>query len=183
MNQKIRDREVEKSYLCIILGAITPPAGRLEGYLLKDEAKKLVSVRTKPRPRRASTAVTLYQTLAAEKRPVPGGLRAWSPAAPTRSGPSSPPPAIPCWGTGSMAGPGRTRSTAAPGARPSAPTSWPSASPPTPAVWSRPQRPGVDRGPGGFRDRLLPPRPPAPVTGEAFSRRKILFLDRGIFFC
>ena len=29
MNQKIRDREVEKSYLCIILGAITPPAGRL----------------------------------------------------------------------------------------------------------------------------------------------------------
>ena len=63
MNQKIRDREVEKSYLCIILGAITPPAGRLEGYLLKDEAKKLVSVHKTPVPG-GRTAVTLYQTLA-----------------------------------------------------------------------------------------------------------------------
>lgn len=63
MNQKIRDREVEKSYLCIILGAITPPAGKLEGYLLKDEAKKLVSVHKTPVPG-GRTAVTLYQTLA-----------------------------------------------------------------------------------------------------------------------
>ena len=129
MNQKIRDREVEKSYLCIILGAITPPAGRLEGYLLKDEAKKLVSVHKTPVPG-GRTAVTLYQTLAQKN-----GLSLVACRLATRSAPSSPPPAIPCWGTGNTAGPGRTKSTAAPGARPSAPTSWPSASPPMPAVW------------------------------------------------
>ena len=50
-----------------------PPAGRLEGYLLKDEAKKLVSVHKTPVPG-GRTAVTLYQTLAQKKRPVPGGL-------------------------------------------------------------------------------------------------------------
>ena len=63
MNQKIRDREVEKSYLCVILGAMSPPEGKLENVLLKDEQKKQVSVH-----RRAveggRTAVTLYRTLA-----------------------------------------------------------------------------------------------------------------------
>ena len=47
MNQKIRDREVEKSYLCIILGAITPPAGRLGGYLPRTRPKSW-SPSTKP---------------------------------------------------------------------------------------------------------------------------------------
>ena len=37
MNQKIRDREVEKSYLCIALGTLSPAEGKLEGFLLKDE--------------------------------------------------------------------------------------------------------------------------------------------------
>ena len=63
MNQKIRDREVEKSYLCLILGSISPAEGKLEGYLLKDEVKKQVSVHKKPVPG-GRTAVTLYRTLA-----------------------------------------------------------------------------------------------------------------------
>ena len=63
MNQKIRDREVEKSYLCLILGSISPDEGKLEGYLLKDEVKKQVSVHKKPVPG-GRTAVTLYRTLA-----------------------------------------------------------------------------------------------------------------------
>lgn len=63
MNQKIRDREVEKSYLCLILGSMNPPEGKLEGFLLKDETKKQVSVHKHPVPG-GRTAVTLYRTLA-----------------------------------------------------------------------------------------------------------------------
>ena len=63
MNQKIRDREIEKSYLCVALGSLNPPEGKLENFLVKDEAKKQVSVHNRPveggRP-----AVTLYRTLA-----------------------------------------------------------------------------------------------------------------------
>ena len=63
MNQKIRDRELKKYYLCIVHGTLPRPAGRLEGYILKDEAKKQVTVSSRPRPG-AKTAVTLYETLA-----------------------------------------------------------------------------------------------------------------------
>ena len=63
MNQKIRDREVTKLYLCVIHGHMTPPNGRLEGYIFKDEIKKQVYVRKKPEPG-AKTAITDYKTLA-----------------------------------------------------------------------------------------------------------------------
>ena len=63
MNQKIKDREVSKYYLCLVHGRLSPPAGRLESYLLKDEEKKQVYVRSRPQPG-AKTAVTLYRTLA-----------------------------------------------------------------------------------------------------------------------
>ena len=62
MNQKIKDREVEKSYLCIILGSMTPPEGQLENVLLKDEAKKQVSVHRRP-VEGGRTALTRYRTL------------------------------------------------------------------------------------------------------------------------
>ena len=126
MNQKIKDRELEKRYLCVIHGTMPQREGKLEGYLWKDEVKKQVYVRSKPVPG-AKTAVTLYRTLA-----VRNGL---SPAAPIRSAPSSPPPAIPCLGTGSMAASGTTGGMAATD-RPCTPTVSPSASPPTPAPWS-----------------------------------------------
>jgi 23S rRNA pseudouridine955/2504/2580 synthase len=63
MNQKIRDRELTKLYLCVILGRMNPGKGKLESYIFKDEAKKQVYVRKTPCPG-AKTAVTLYRTLA-----------------------------------------------------------------------------------------------------------------------
>ncbi len=66
MNQKIRDRELEKLYLCVVLGRPSPAAGTLEGFILKDEAKKQVSVRSKPVPG-GRKAITKYRTLASAK--------------------------------------------------------------------------------------------------------------------
>ena len=63
MNQKIRDRELTKLYLCVVSGKMNPPQGKLEGFLFKDEVKKQVYVRSRPEPG-AKTAVTLYRTLA-----------------------------------------------------------------------------------------------------------------------
>ena len=62
MNQKIKDRELSKYYLCVARGELRPRAGKLEGFLLKDEGKKQVTVYKKPVPG-AKTAVTLYKTL------------------------------------------------------------------------------------------------------------------------
>lgn len=63
MNQKIRDRELSKCYLCVVLGKVEPKDGKLEGYLFKDEVKKQVYVKSRPEPG-TKTAVTLYRTLA-----------------------------------------------------------------------------------------------------------------------
>ena len=37
LNDKIRDREITKKYLCVVLGRMAPPEGRLRCFLLKDE--------------------------------------------------------------------------------------------------------------------------------------------------
>lgn len=63
MNQKIRDRELVKLYLCVALGKFDPPSGKLEGWLFKDEVKKQVYVRKTSCPG-AKTGITLYKTLA-----------------------------------------------------------------------------------------------------------------------
>ena len=63
MNQKIRDRELEKRYLCVVQGRPAPAEGTLEGFLLKDEAKKQVSIRSRPVPG-GRKAITKYRTLA-----------------------------------------------------------------------------------------------------------------------
>ena len=62
LTAKIRDREITKKYLCIALGRFTPPDGRLEYFLLKNEGKKEVSVHRYPVPG-GKSAVTLYRTL------------------------------------------------------------------------------------------------------------------------
>ena len=62
INEKIKEHELEKSYLCVTLGHPRPAEGKIEGFLLKDEAKKLVSFYRKPVPG-GKTAVTLYKTL------------------------------------------------------------------------------------------------------------------------
>lgn len=63
MNQKIKDREVEKYYLCVVSGVLSPKAGLLEDYLWKDEDKKQVYLRDRPVPG-GKTAQTEYRTLA-----------------------------------------------------------------------------------------------------------------------
>lgn len=62
INDKIRDHELTKRYLCITLGAPRPPQGEVENFLRKDEKKKQVFVFHKPVPG-AKTAVTRYKTL------------------------------------------------------------------------------------------------------------------------
>ncbi len=63
LDEKIRAREIEKTYLCAVMGRPKPAAGRLEGYLFKDAKKNQVYVYDEPRPG-AKTAVTEYRTLA-----------------------------------------------------------------------------------------------------------------------
>ncbi len=62
MNEKIRAREVDKYYLCIVQGRPKPASGMLEGYIFKDAKKNQVYVRKTPEPG-AKTAVTEYRTL------------------------------------------------------------------------------------------------------------------------
>ena len=62
LNQKIKDRELEKKYLCVVHGTPKPRSGTLEGYIFKDAKQNRVYVTEKPQPG-AKTAVTRYRTL------------------------------------------------------------------------------------------------------------------------
>ena len=62
INEKIKEREIEKYYLCVVRGRPKPAEGRLHGYIFKDAAKNRVYVRQKPEPG-AKEAVTYYKTL------------------------------------------------------------------------------------------------------------------------
>jgi 23S rRNA pseudouridine955/2504/2580 synthase len=62
MNQKIRDREIDKYYLTVVHGTPRPAQGILKDYLFKDSAKNQVYVRRAPE-KGARTAVTEYKTL------------------------------------------------------------------------------------------------------------------------
>ncbi len=66
LNQKIRDRELDKRYLAIVEGRPSPAAGSLKGYLFKDAQKNRVYVTDKPQPG-AKTCQTDYRTLASGK--------------------------------------------------------------------------------------------------------------------
>ena len=44
MNQKVKDRELDKRYLAVIHGTMKPEAGELRGYLFKDAKKNRVYV-------------------------------------------------------------------------------------------------------------------------------------------
>ena len=50
LNQKIKDRELDKRYLAITEGTPTPKEGSLRGYLFKDAKKNKVFVTEKPQP-------------------------------------------------------------------------------------------------------------------------------------
>ena len=62
MNQKIKDRELDKRYLAIVEGTPKPREGSLKGYLFKDAVKNRVFVTDGPKPG-AKTCQTNYQVL------------------------------------------------------------------------------------------------------------------------
>jgi 23S rRNA pseudouridine955/2504/2580 synthase len=62
MNDKIKDREIEKYYLTIVHGQPRQKSGRLEGYIFKDAVKNQVYVSDKSQIG-SKSAVTEYKTL------------------------------------------------------------------------------------------------------------------------
>ena len=63
LNQKIKDRELDKRYLAIVEGTPKPPKGSLKGYLFKDAKKNRVFVSNTPQPG-SKSCQTNYVTLA-----------------------------------------------------------------------------------------------------------------------
>lgn len=62
LNQKVKDRELEKRYLCIACGHMEEPEALLTGYLVKNEAQNRVYVSKKPEPG-ARSIRTRYRVL------------------------------------------------------------------------------------------------------------------------
>ena len=68
LNERIKERELEKRYLCVVHGRPKPPEGLIENYLRRDEKRKQVTLHQTRVPG-AKTAKTRYRTLASR-----GGL-------------------------------------------------------------------------------------------------------------
>ena len=66
LNQKIKDREMDKRYLAIVEGTPKPKSGSLKGYLFKDAKKNRVFVTDTPKPG-AKSCHTDYQVLAVNR--------------------------------------------------------------------------------------------------------------------
>ena len=62
LNQKVKDRELDKRYLAVIHGTMIPPQGTLRGQIFKDAVQNRVYVTAKPQPG-SKTALTNYRTL------------------------------------------------------------------------------------------------------------------------
>ena len=65
MNQKIKDRELDKRYLAIVEGTPKPKEGSLKGYLFKDAKKNRVFVTDTPQTG-AKSCQTNYKVLASQ---------------------------------------------------------------------------------------------------------------------
>ena len=65
MNQKIKDRELDKRYLAIVEGTPKPREGSLKGYLFKDEKKNRVFVTDHPQPG-SKSCQTNYKVLTSQ---------------------------------------------------------------------------------------------------------------------
>ena len=66
LNEKIKNRELDKRYLAVIHGSMKPNEGTLTGQLFKDTKKNRVYVTEKPQPG-SKTCITKYRTLARNK--------------------------------------------------------------------------------------------------------------------
>ncbi len=62
LNLKLRTREIEKKYLCIISGHLPKKVGELTGYLEKNEAQNRVYIKNRPVPG-GKTVRTKYRVL------------------------------------------------------------------------------------------------------------------------
>ena len=63
LNERIKERELEKRYLCVVHGKPKPAEGLIENFLRRDEKRKQVTLH-KTRVPGAKTAKTRYRTLA-----------------------------------------------------------------------------------------------------------------------
>lgn len=66
LSDKIRTHEIEKAYLCLTEGKITPPDGTLKGYIVKKQGQSRVRVSKTEGPG-GQYAETMYKTLSFEK--------------------------------------------------------------------------------------------------------------------
>lgn len=62
LNQKIKDREIDKRYLCIVHGTPKPSVGSIKGYIFKDAKKNQVYF-TKTSQQGSKSAETKYKIL------------------------------------------------------------------------------------------------------------------------
>ncbi len=62
LNEKIKNREIDKYYLCAVCGKPKPASGTLTGWLFKDASKNQVFIKKQSCPG-AKEAVTEYRTL------------------------------------------------------------------------------------------------------------------------
>lgn len=62
LNEKIKNREISKFYLCLVHGRLSKPAGILKGYHIKDTDNNLVRIFKNP-VADAKTALTKYKVL------------------------------------------------------------------------------------------------------------------------
>lgn len=62
MNQKVKDRELRKLYLCLVHGTMEPKAATLRDYLIKDSSQNQVKVFRQQVPG-SKTIITKYRTL------------------------------------------------------------------------------------------------------------------------
>ena len=63
MNEKIKNREIDKFYLCAVHGTPKPPSAVKSAYLLKSSADNTVKIYDKNPPRAAKEIKTKYRTL------------------------------------------------------------------------------------------------------------------------
>ncbi len=64
MNEKIKNREIDKYYLAAVHGVPKPKEATLTGYLIKDERENRVRVYDKNAPRGAKKIITKYRVVA-----------------------------------------------------------------------------------------------------------------------
>jgi 23S rRNA pseudouridine955/2504/2580 synthase len=62
MNEKIKNHEITKRYLCLVHGKLNPPAGTIRASIFKDSKQNRVTVSAKP-VKGSKSAVTHYRTL------------------------------------------------------------------------------------------------------------------------